>query len=104
MSQRLDTLKSLIEQDPGNSRYRYMLAMELINSGDADGAYAAFQELIGVDPAYSAAYYHGGQTLEKLSRAPEARQMYLRGIEACTKNGDAHTRSELQEALDMLGG
>lgn len=103
MSQRIETLKSLVEQDPGNSRFRYMLAMELSNSGDGEGAYSAFEALIAADPTYSAAYYHGGQTLEKLGRRDQARDIYARGIEACTRNGDAHTRSELQAALDMLG-
>jgi hypothetical protein len=28
--------------------------------------------------------------------------MYERGIEVTTRNGDAHTRSELQAALDLL--
>ena len=103
MSGRIDSLKSLIEQDPGNSRFRYMLAMELVNSGDQEGAVQAFTDLIAADPNYSAAYFQGAQTLEKLGRVEQARQIYLRGIEAATRTGDMHTRGELQAALDMLG-
>ena len=103
MSQRIETLRSLIEQDPANSRFRYMLAMETANSGDLATAAAVYEEVITRDPDYSAAYFHGGQTLEKLGRIDEARSFYQRGIEATTRNGDSHTRSELQGALSMLG-
>jgi tetratricopeptide (TPR) repeat protein len=104
MSQRLETLKSLIAQDPANSRFRYMLAMEAVNLGDLEGAVQVFEELLANDPDYAAAYFHGGQTLEKLRRIDAARDIYQRGIECATRIGDGHTRSELQGALDMLGG
>jgi tetratricopeptide (TPR) repeat protein len=103
MSARIDTLKSLIAQDPANSRFRYMLAIELINGGDLEGGAAAFAELMAADPNYAAAYFHGGQALEKLGRIEEARAVYRNGIEATTRSGDLHTRSELQGALDLLG-
>jgi Tfp pilus assembly protein PilF len=79
-----------------------MYAMELVNSGNHGEAAQAFEELIAADPAYAAAYFHGGQTYEKLGRAEQARSIYHRGIEATTKSGDLHTRSELQAALDLL--
>ena len=103
MSQRLETLRSLIAQDPANSRFRYMLAMETANAGDLAAAAQVFEEVLVHDPDYSAAYFHGGQTLEKLGRLDDARQIYQRGIDATTRNGDAHTRSELQGALAQLG-
>jgi Tfp pilus assembly protein PilF len=103
MSQRLETLRSLVEQDPGNSRFRYMLAMETLNAGELAAASVIFEEVIQRDPDYSAAYFHGGQTLERLGRLDDARAVYERGIEATTRNGDSHTRSELQGALAMMG-
>lgn len=104
MSQRLETLRSLVEQDPGNSRFRYMLAMETANAGDLNEAVEVYAAVLERDPDYSAAYFHGGQTLEKLGRLDDARALYERGIEATTRNGDGHTRSELQGALAQLGG
>jgi tetratricopeptide (TPR) repeat protein len=102
MSQRLDSLRAMVAEDPGNSRLRYMLAIELANAGDAAGALESFQALIAADPEYAPAYYHAGQTLEKLGRIEQAREIYRRGIEVCARSGDAHTRSELQAALDLL--
>ena len=102
MSQRLAAIQSLVEQDPSNSRLRYMLAMETLNLGDLDGAVRVFEDIVTRDPDYPAAYYHAGQALEKLARTDDARAMYRRGIEATTRNGDAHTRSELEAALAIL--
>jgi hypothetical protein len=33
----------------------------------------------------------------------EARELYRQGIEATTRIGDLHTRSEIEAALEMLG-
>ncbi|HEX3743588.1 MAG TPA: tetratricopeptide repeat protein [Bryobacteraceae bacterium] len=100
---RLDILKSMVEQNPADSFARYGLAMEYRNSGDLAAAVAEFRTLIAGHPDYSAAYYHGGQTLERLGNSAEARELYQRGIEATTRKGDLHTRDEIQAALDLMG-
>jgi len=92
----------MIAQNPENSFARYGLAMEQIKAGNLEEAIGEFRALIASDPNYSAAYFHAGQTYEKLSRLDDARTMYKAGIEVTSRNGDAHTRSELQGALDML--
>ena len=104
MSSRAETLRSLIEQDPANSRFRYMLAIETMNSGNLEEAVQAFRDLLKVDPNYAAGYFQGAQSLEKLGAAwSELKTLYREGIEVTTRTGDMHTRSELQGALDMLG-
>jgi tetratricopeptide (TPR) repeat protein len=103
MSNRLEVLKNMAAQNPNDSFARYGLAMEYANSGDLEGALEEYRVLLGVNPNYSAAYYHGGQTLEKLGRREDAKTLYRQGIEATTRIGDLHTRSELQAALDLLG-
>jgi len=97
---RLDILRQLLAQDPANTFVRYGLAMEHVKSGDLAGAVREFEALLASDPKYSAAYYHGGQTLEKLGNLDQARDMYRRGI-AVTR--DPHALGELQAALDILG-
>ena len=42
--------------------------MEHVRSGDLDGAVQEFEAVLTTDPKYSAAYYHGGQALEKLGK------------------------------------
>ena len=99
---RLEILLNMIANNPQDSFARYGLAMEYANSGDLERAVAEYRTLIGFNPDYSAAYFHGGQALEKLGRVEEAREVYEKGIEATSRTGDQHTRSELQAALDML--
>ena len=101
-SNRLDTLKQLVSQDPGNTFIRYGLAMEYANSGELESAAAEFQSIVKENPDYVAAYFHGGQTFEKLGRVEAAKILYERGIAATARTGDEHTRSELQAALDLL--
>jgi tetratricopeptide (TPR) repeat protein len=99
-SSRIETLKQLLEQNPASTFARYGLAMEYVNSGDLEAAAGEFYSIVASDPAYSAAYFHGGQTLEKLGRLSEARALYRQGI-ATTR--DEHARGEMQVALDILG-
>jgi tetratricopeptide (TPR) repeat protein len=103
MSNRMEVLKSMVEQNPNDTFARYGLAMEHTNAGNLEQAMEQYRALLAANPDYSAAYFHGGQTLEKLGRREEARELYRAGVEATTRNGDAHARSEIQAALDLLG-
>ena len=100
---RSEVLRAMLEQDPKNTFARYGLATELKNSGDLTGAIAEFSTLLENDPQYSAAFFHGGQTLEKLGRLEDAREWYTRGVAATVRNHDGHARAEMQAALDLLG-
>ena len=99
---RLDILKQMLAQDPNNSFARYGLAMEYANSGQLEQAVDEFGALLSHDETYAAAYFHGGQALEKLGRVDQARAMYEKGIEVTTRKGDMHTRSEIEAALSSL--
>ncbi len=94
----------LVEQAPNDARTRYMLAMELGNTGDPQGAVTELEAVLKLDPDYAYAYYHAGQMLERLGRLDDARQMYSRGIEAASRKGNEKAGNELQAALDVLGG
>ena len=100
---RLETLKHILAQNPGDALARYGLAMEYAKAGQLERALAEYRALLSVNPDYTYAYFHGGQALEKLGRMDEAREMYRRGIEVATRLGDQHARAELQGALDLLG-
>jgi tetratricopeptide (TPR) repeat protein len=97
---RIEILNQLLAESPSNTFARYGLAMEYVKSGSLDRAMDEFNAVLATDPAYAAAYFHGGQALEKLGRLDDARDFYRRGIAA---SGDEHARSELQAALDILG-
>ena len=101
MTPRVELLEQILAQDPASKLARYGLAMEYANTGEGERAMTEFERVLSADPSYSAAYYHGGQTLEKMGRPEEARELYRRGLAAGI---DAHARGEIQAALDILGG
>lgn len=102
MSDRVSALQAMLEADPANTFARYALAMEFANSAQLEQAVAQFEAILRHNPDYGAAYYHGGQALEKLGRTADAANLYRAGIDATTKSGDAHTASELQAALSLI--
>ena len=99
---RLDSLKTLVQQSPENSRFRFMLCMELIGTGAPAAAVAEFDELVRLDRGYVAGYFQAGRASESLGNAEAARDYYTRGLEAARRTGDRHAESELSEALDLL--
>ncbi len=99
---RLETLKNLVAQNPNDTFLRYGLAMEYRNAGDLEAAMREFESLIATHPDYVAAYFHAGQTLEKLRRYEEAGRVYRTGMEAARRAGDAHAAAELEGALALL--
>ena len=62
-----------------------------------------FEKLLSFNPDYTAAYYHAGVMLGGMGRKDDARDYLTRGIAVAKKNGDFHTLSELEEALNDLG-
>jgi tetratricopeptide (TPR) repeat protein len=100
---RLEILKQMVAGNPADSFSRYGLAMEHCKSGALENAVGEFRTLIELNPDYVPAYYQYGQALEKLGRTEEAGEVYRKGIEAASRKGDAHARSELQAALDLSG-
>lgn len=99
---RIATFKSFIEQRPGDPFPRYGLAMEYRNTGRYDHAQKVFDELLDKFPDYMAAYLMAGNNLLDLERKDDARLVYQRGIEVCGRNGDMHTKQELESVLAGL--
>jgi len=102
MTNRMEVLKTMVAQNPGDAFARYGLAMELVKTGQLESAVGEFRALLEHNPNYAAAYFHGGQVLEKLGEVELARAFYEKGVEVTERTGDQHARSELQAALDML--
>ncbi len=100
---RIEALKQFLEAAPQDCFVRYGLAQEYVKLGRLDEAIAAFDEILGLNPDYQAAYYHLGKAYESAGRSDEAREAYRKGVEASFRTGDLHARSELEAALQALG-
>ena len=99
---RLTRLKALVEENPQDRFARYGLAMELASQGRLEESLGEFRALMSLDPDYVASYLQAGQTMEKLNRVEEAREVYRQGMEVAARKGDMKTRGELESALELL--
>lgn len=99
---RIDVLKDLVSQKPTDAFARYGLAMEYVKADALEEAVNEFRAVLANDPGYAYAYFHGGQTLEKLGLFDQARGMYEQGVNVTQRKGDQKAMSELQAALDLL--
>jgi tetratricopeptide (TPR) repeat protein len=77
--------------------------MELKSHGDPEGAWQNLELLIANHPDYVASYSPAGEVLTELGRFDEAQVVYDKGIAACARGNDAHTREHLESALATLG-
>ncbi len=90
---RLESLRALVDQSPENSRFRFMLCMELIGTGEPAAAVREFDELVRLDPDYVAGYFQAGRASESLGDAEAARSYYTRGLEAAGAPGTSTPRA-----------
>ncbi len=99
---RLETLKEFVRERPTDAFAHYGLAMEYLNAGRPENALATFQKLLSFNPNYTAGYHQAALLLTKLGRGDEAREMFRRGIEVAGRNGEHHSKTEMEEALHDL--
>jgi len=96
---RLEMLKEHLAEYPNDAFGRYGLAMEYANSGDNDAALAEFAHLLKDNPDYTAGYFMAAQTLAKMGRVNEAREMLTRGVASAERTNNAHAKSEMEGML-----
>lgn len=100
---RRQILEEFVAQKPDDAFSRYGLAVECMNTGDAAAADGHFSALLERNPGYVPAYLMYGQLLARESRKEEARRVLSNGIDAATKAGNQHARSEMEALLNDLG-
>ena len=101
----MDRIAALIEvltQNPNDAFARYGLALEHSNRGDFEHALAEFSTLLKTHPDYTAGYFMAAQTLERIGRRPEAKQMLENGVEAAKRTGNKHAQSEMSGMLEEI--
>ena len=96
-------LQQMLQRQPDDPFLLYGLAMEHKKAGDAAQALEYLGRVTQKDPNYCYAYYQRGLVHESQGDTEAARRSYRDGLEAADRSGDAHARSELEAALDMLG-
>jgi tetratricopeptide (TPR) repeat protein len=103
-NKRLEMLLKLTSAGSQDPFPWYGLAMEYRSLERHEEALATFAKLRAMKADYVPTYLMCGQMLEKLGKLEEAREWMRAGITAAKTKGDTHALSELQAALDAIGG
>lgn len=99
---RLAMLKQLTESGQADAFAWYAFALELKGRREHAEALEAFKKLRERFPDYVPQYLMCGTMLTELGRPGEAREWLENGIIRAQQKGDAHARSELENALEQL--
>ncbi len=100
---RIEPLKNVLAMDPNDEVAWFGLGKAYMEDGNFEEAATALESCIKVKPTYSAAYYALAQSLHKLGRLDQCRQVCDRGIDVSTKNGDAMVTKNLGLLKQNLG-
>ncbi|MBI4400896.1 MAG: tetratricopeptide repeat protein [Nitrospirae bacterium] len=100
---RIEPLKKVLAIDPNDEVAWFGLGKAYMEDSNFEEAVTALEGCIRVKPTYSAAYYALAQSLHKLGRIEQCRQVCEQGIEVSTKNGDAMVTKNLSLLKQSLG-
>jgi predicted Zn-dependent protease len=84
---RIDTFKQMLASDPENSLVRFGLANEYLKEERYEEAIAALNDYLQRADDEGAAFGMLARAYEKLNMREQAREAYLRGIEAAQLHG-----------------
>ena len=99
---RIEPLKRVLAIEPTDDVAWFGLGKAYMEDGNFEEAAKALQQCITVKPTYSAAYYALAQSLHKLGRIDECREVSVTGINVSTKNGDAMVTKNLEMLKSSL--
>jgi predicted Zn-dependent protease len=100
---RRQKLQGLLAKNPNDAFTLYGLALECVNSGDFPAAETYFRALLQSNPDYVPGYQMYAQSLAQNDRAEDAKSILNQGIQAATRLGNQHARSEMEGLLSELG-
>src|ERR1043165_3846987 len=102
MSNRLQQLQQMLEQEPHDSFLNYAVALEHGKAGDTGKAIEIIESLLQRDPNYLGAYYQLGKYYEAQQQNDRAVTTYKRGAVFAQQMNNKKALGELNEALWML--
>ncbi|MFM7485603.1 MAG: tetratricopeptide repeat protein [Cytophagales bacterium] len=98
---RVQMLKSLIQEDPNDPFLRYGLAMETAKVDPAE-AVQLFDHILSQFPNYLPTYYQAAVLHIEGKGYDKAKRVLQAGIELAMSKGEMKTISELRTLLDQL--
>ena len=102
MNDRINQLKTFLEEEPNDPFLQYSLALEYLKMEQDDTALTIFENLLKDHEDYLPTYYHCGKLYEKLNKKEEAIACYEKGILLARKQNHSRTLREINESLNNL--
>lgn len=100
--ERIEKLKSFLQQTPEDSFVQHALALEYVKLGNDAAARELFENILTRDENYIGSYYHLGKLLERMGKSDKAIACYEKGMQVAKAIGDNHAYNELQAAYEDL--
>lgn len=100
MNDRIETLRRMAGERPGDPRPLFGLALEYEKAGAWADAVQALRDYLARTQDEGNAYGRLGAALRKLGRDEEAKAAYREGIEAAYRHGHPTMAGEFEDVLD----
>jgi predicted Zn-dependent protease len=97
---RIDTFRQMLESDPDNALVRFGLANEYLKAEQYEEAIDALNNYLQRADDEGAAFGMLARAYEKVGMRDEARESYLRGIEAAEKHGHPSMAQDYRMTLE----
>ena len=97
---RIETFKQMLESDPENTLVRFGLANEYLKAERYEEAIGALNEYLQRADDEGAAFGMLARAYERVGRREEAREAYLRGIEAAQLHGHPSMAEDYRMTLE----
>lgn len=102
MSDRLETLRSMLQSEPDDPFLRYGMGFELAKLGRHEEAAGWFDRTLEVDPDHHYAAFQKARALEELGRPAEGAAIARTQADRAARSGDAKAASELHALAEEL--
>ena len=103
MSERIETIKAMLQDNPGDVFLLYSLGMEQASLGRPDLAADALGECIAADADYLPAWIERAKVLRSDGQLDQARQTFQGALELAGRQGDTHAADAIRGQLEALG-
>ncbi|MGD8318809.1 MAG: hypothetical protein PVJ02_00090 [Gemmatimonadota bacterium] len=97
---RVAVLERMLERRPDDARLRFGLALEYLNADRLHEGVRELRAYLEASEDEGNAWGRLGAALRTMGRDDEAREAYLRGIEAASRHGHPTMAEEFQDVLD----
>jgi Tfp pilus assembly protein PilF len=95
-------LEVMLQRGQDSPLLRFSLGTECLKDGDLVAAISHLRHAVELNPGYSAAWKRLGEAHARTGAADHAAEVYRRGIEAATAQGDLQAAREMTVFLNRL--